>query len=47
MGKNEDKIHESSQLITSFWLSKVPRWFRYLLLYGGLLALLYFLNKEL
>lgn len=41
MNQNE----ELGQKNTTNWFMLIPKWLRYILIYGGLIALIYFANK--
>lgn len=42
---NDNKKSELGQEMTSKWFSKVPKWLRYVIIFGGLMLLAYFVNK--
>ena len=45
LNEKENKESGLGQKMTSKWFLKVPKWLRYVLIFGGLIFLGYFANK--
>lgn len=45
MNKEQNRNNKLGQQVYVIWHSITPKWFRFLLVFGGLIILAYFVNK--